>query len=223
MNNGDFGFSGLALSAVLFFSAGCGGLFAAGKQAQGGFAGVTSEMLSVCLGIRSCFSALDGKDRELCEVYKEDSSCMFLDGADRGWCQVIKEGKSCFLALDGEDRDNCDKHIIPDDHYFWSGCSNSPAQYSSEVMEACEGTRSCFTLQGKDRGFCEAYKEGTSCFMALEGKDRGWCEIVKENSTCHFSLDAEDQDACNQGWTPREQRFWKACGGGSPKKAKSKP
>ena len=203
----------ITVLTTLFCLSHGGPLRAAGEQVATFPESITSRMLEACQGKRSCFMALDGKDRELCEAYKEDNSCaMSFDGADRGWCDVLKEGKSCFVALDGKDRYNCENDIYPAKHLFWAGCSDLPGQYRPDIMDACRGKRSCFmALNGRERGLCEAYKEDKSCLMALNGKDRNWCELVKEGKSCFFALDLEEQEACRLGWTPREHRFWKGC------------
>ena len=89
-----------------------------------GFSRRSNPIMEACRGERSCFMALDGVDRQLCEAYKENKSCfMALDGADSGWCQVMKEGKSCFMALDGNDSERCERGHYPREHLFWDHCS----------------------------------------------------------------------------------------------------
>jgi hypothetical protein len=76
-----------------------------------------------CEGKTSCFIALDGEERGLCQAYKEDRSCFIaLDGEDRGWCEVIKENKSCFMALDGRAREKCEAGRFPRKHGYWASC-----------------------------------------------------------------------------------------------------
>ena len=87
------------------------------------------------------------------------------------------------------------------------------SRQSNPVMEACNGSRSCFmALDGVERNFCEAYKEKRSCFMALDGVDRGWCEVLKDGKSCFMALDGADQDQCEQGRYPRKHMFWARCG-----------
>lgn len=82
-----------------------------------------SPVMQACRGERSCFSALDGRERGLCEAYKEGRSCFSsLDGEDRGWCQVIVEGRSCFMSLDGEARERCEDGRYPAKHLYWKRC-----------------------------------------------------------------------------------------------------
>lgn len=76
-----------------------------------------------CRGEISCFIALDGPERGLCQAYVEGQSCFIaLDGEDRGWCQVLKEGQSCFMALDGPARKACEDGYFPSSHTYWSTC-----------------------------------------------------------------------------------------------------
>ncbi|OGR95887.1 MAG: hypothetical protein A2016_10935, partial [Elusimicrobia bacterium GWF2_62_30] len=176
-----------------------------------GFSRQFNPIMEACRGERSCFMALDGVDRQLCETYKEDKSCfMALDGADRGWCQVMKEGKSCFMALDGADEDLCEQGRYPRKHLFWARCGNIDIDHgqSNPVMQACRGERSCFmALDGLDQKFCQAYKENKSCFMALDGADRGWCEVLKEGKSCFMALDGADRERCERGHFPGDHLF----------------
>jgi len=87
----------------------------------------SNPIMQACRGERSCFMALDGEDRQLCEAYVEDKSCfMALDDAERGWCEVLKEEKSCFMALDGADQERCERGRFPGKHLFWQHCADQP-------------------------------------------------------------------------------------------------
>ena len=180
-----------------------------------GFSRQSNPVMEACRGERSCFMALDGVDRQLCEAYKENKSCfMALDGADRGWCQAMKEGKSCFMALNGADREQCENGYYPRKHMFWARCGNIslPAAPSNPLMQACRGEKSCFmALDGRDQKLCEAYKENKSCFMALDGADRGWCQVMKEGKSCFMALDGTDRERCERGHYPGVHLFWDHC------------
>jgi hypothetical protein len=79
-----------------------------------------------CQRKHSCFMALDGPERGMCESYVEGKSCfMALDGDDRGWCQVLNEGKSCFMSLDGHARDRCERGDFPEVHLYWQSCGQN--------------------------------------------------------------------------------------------------
>ena len=176
----------------------------------------SNPVMEACHGERSCFMALDGVERQLCEAYKENKSCfMALDGADRGWCQALKEGKSCFMALDGAERELCEQGRYPRKHMFWARCGNVNIDHgqSNPVMEACRGEKSCFmALDGVERGFCQAYKENRSCFISLDGADRGWCQVLKEGKSCFMALDGADRERCERGRFPGKHLFWDHCG-----------
>jgi hypothetical protein len=82
-----------------------------------------SPRQEACDGKTSCFMALDGEERSLCEAYKENRSCFIaLNGEERGWCEVMKEKKSCFMALDGRAREKCEMGIYPRKHLYWASC-----------------------------------------------------------------------------------------------------
>lgn len=70
---------------------------------------------------RSCFMSYEGRDRQMCEAYREGKSCFmaFRSERDQGWCKHLKERKSCFMALNGVDRQDCEAHRVPRDHEAW--------------------------------------------------------------------------------------------------------
>ncbi len=184
-------------------------------QMEKGFSRRSNPVMEACRGERSCFMALDGVDRGLCEAYKENKSCfMALDGAERGWCEALKEKKSCFMALNGEDVELCERGRFPRKHMFWARCGNItlPDSPSNPIMQACRGEKSCFmALDGEDRGLCEAYKENRSCFMSLDAAERGWCEVLKEGKSCFMALNGADVQRCERGYFPGKHLFWRHC------------
>lgn len=167
----------------------------------------------------SCFSALDGTERKLCQAYVEGQSCfMALDGADVGWCKRLKEGSSCFMALDGAAQEACKQGRYPGEHIYWMRCARiplpKPEEPGSPRLRACRGEVSCFSaLDGVERGLCQAYVEGKSCFMSLDGADRGWCQVLKEGSSCFQALDGREREACERDRYPGEHMFWRSCKG----------
>ena len=93
------------------------------KDCDEEFRGLELQVCEVCRENRSClFTFPNNRHRSMCDAYLGNKSCLraFESGSNhRGWCKVLKENKSCEVFKGWVVKRQCLHGEYPQEHLFW--------------------------------------------------------------------------------------------------------